>query len=402
MSQEVPPVPDLAALLKRPVPDNVYGTLSRTFLPAELGRVVPATENYVTHMPFVSKGTNYFLVLTDTKLYQGLCDCITPSPPCLELSPLVFSCAVSDTLAKKRKVWDLKEIRSITGDDVHIVLTLVTRVGSDDVFVAPFFFLASFRVCMHHFSCTVTKSRRCSRVNSSLASHSHSSLPTGPASCGSSTSSVCLSTLFFFSSHSCNTCSHFLSQQNTTAKIVPAPEVYQCHFFVAYQETPKKKTGACVVLSTAAIYVCTLKSGLPAAVKDKFAADKLTALAAVPGNDRAVRLTLGDATPVCVAATADERNALFVPTPFSHTRSLFRLSRGNSPQDIRTAASRVGHAEGQSPCPELLSAWRVSTQHNHCLSIHLKSHTPLSCSCQKKCTETPRWLRRSRQNESTQ
>lgn len=139
MSQEVPPVPDLAALLKRPVPDNVYGTLSRTFLPAELGRVVPATENYVTHMPFVSKGTNYFLVLTDTKLYQGLCDCITPSPPCLELSPLVFSCAVSDTLAKKRKVWDLKEIRSITGDDVHIVLTLVTRVGSDDVFVAPFF-----------------------------------------------------------------------------------------------------------------------------------------------------------------------------------------------------------------------------------------------------------------------
>ena len=74
MPQEVPPVPDLAALLKRPVPDNVYGTLARTFVPAELGRVVPATENYVTHMPFVSKGTNYFLVLTDTKLYQGLCD----------------------------------------------------------------------------------------------------------------------------------------------------------------------------------------------------------------------------------------------------------------------------------------------------------------------------------------
>lgn len=75
MSQEVPPVPDLAALLKRPVPDNVYGTLAHTFVPAELGRVVPATENYVTHMPFVSKGTNYFLVLTDTKLYQGLCEC---------------------------------------------------------------------------------------------------------------------------------------------------------------------------------------------------------------------------------------------------------------------------------------------------------------------------------------
>ena len=103
--------------------------------------------------------------------------------------------------------------------------------------------------------------------------------------------------------------------------------MYQCHFFVTYQETPKKKTGACVVLSTAAIYVCTLKSGLPAAMKDKFAADKLTALAAVPGNDRAVRLTLGDATPVCVAATADERNALFVPTPFSHTRSLSLVTR---------------------------------------------------------------------------
>lgn len=238
MPQEVPPVPDLAALLKRPVPDNVYGTLARTFVPAELGRVVPATENYVTHMPFVSKGTNYFLVLTDTKLYQ-----------------------VSDTLAKKRKVWDLKEIRSITGDDEHIVLTLVTRVGSDDV-------------------------------------HQEQKVLMGEQF-------PCQSFPFLFANRS-----RVVWQQYLESKIVPAPEVYQCHFFVAYQETPKKKTGACVVLSTAAVFVCTLKSGLPAAVKDRFAADKLTALAAVPGNDRAVRLTLGDATPVCVAATADERNAL--------------------------------------------------------------------------------------------
>ena len=115
---------------------------------------------------------------------------------------------------------------------------------------------------------------------------------------------------------------------------MPAPEVYQCHFFVAYQETPKKKTGACVVLSTAAVFVCTLKSGLPAAVKDRFAADKLTALAAVPGNDRAVRLTLGDATPVCVAATADERNALFVsPLPFllhAHASAKPRLTNAHT------------------------------------------------------------------------
>lgn len=199
----------------------------------------------------------------------------------------------------------------------------------------------------------------------------------------------CLSRHPFFFIPFCNICSLFLSQQNTTAKIVPAPEVYQCHFFVAYQETPKKKTGACVVLSTAAIYICTLKSGLPAAVKDKFAADKLTALAAVPGNDRAVRLTIGDATPVCVAATADERNALFVPTPFSHTRSLFRLSRGNSPQDIRTAASRVGHAEGQSPCPELLSAWRVCQPSTTIVSQSTSNLTPPSHAPVKRSVRKP-------------
>lgn len=54
-------------------------------------------------------------------------------------------CAVSDTLVKKRKAWDLKEIRSITGDDEHIALTFITRVGSDDVFVvSPFFLFFSF------------------------------------------------------------------------------------------------------------------------------------------------------------------------------------------------------------------------------------------------------------------
>ena len=75
MAVEAPPVENLAALLGRAVPENVYGKLEHTYVPAELGRIVPATENYVAHMPFTSKGTKFYLILTDTKIYRGLPSC---------------------------------------------------------------------------------------------------------------------------------------------------------------------------------------------------------------------------------------------------------------------------------------------------------------------------------------
>ena len=72
MAVEAPPADNLAALLGRAVPENVYGKLASTYVPSELGRVIPAAENYVAHMQFSSKGTKFFLILTDTKIYKGL------------------------------------------------------------------------------------------------------------------------------------------------------------------------------------------------------------------------------------------------------------------------------------------------------------------------------------------
>ena len=102
----------------------------------------------------------------------------------------------------------------------------------------------------------------------------------------------------------------------STAKFIPEPEIYQCHFFVGFHE--KKKYAACLALSNAALYVCTLKSGMPATVKEKFPAEKITALAAVPGNDHALKVTLGDITAVCITADAEDCNALFVVLRFFH------------------------------------------------------------------------------------
>ena len=85
MAYEAPPVPNMAGLLGRPLPDNIYGTLTHTFIPRELGRVIPATENYVTHIAVTSKGTKFFLVVTDTKIYKGLL--------------LHFGCGVACTIA---------------------------------------------------------------------------------------------------------------------------------------------------------------------------------------------------------------------------------------------------------------------------------------------------------------
>ena len=109
------------------------------------------------------------------------------------------------------------------------------------------------------------------------------------------------------------------------AKFVPEPEIYQCHFFVGLHE--KKKYAACLVLSNAALYVCTLKSGMPAAVKEKYPAEKITALAAVPGNDHALKVTMGDITAICITADAQDCNALFVffTFPPSHGSIFFSL-----------------------------------------------------------------------------
>ena len=82
MAFEAPSVPNMAGLLGRPLPDNIFGTLTHTFIPRELGRVIPPTENYVTHMAVTSKGTKFYLVVTDTKIYKSLlllrrCFCVT-------------------------------------------------------------------------------------------------------------------------------------------------------------------------------------------------------------------------------------------------------------------------------------------------------------------------------------
>jgi len=237
MACEAPPVPNMPALLGRPLPENVYGTLTHTFIPRELGRVIPATENYVTHFPVTSKGTKFFLVVTDTKLYK-----------------------ISDTLSKKRDVWDFKDIHSIVGTEENVTINLVSRVGSDEVHVNPKVFEGDAFFCQ--------------------------ALP------------------FVFLNRS-----RIVWQQFIESKFVPEPEIYQCHFFVAYQEA-KKKMGACIIFSTLCMYVCTLKSNLPATVKEKIPADKITGLALVPGNDHAIKISMGDISSICVTVDADECNSL--------------------------------------------------------------------------------------------
>jgi len=263
MACEAPPVPNMPALLGRPLPENVYGTLTHTFIPRELGRVIPATENYVTHFPVTSKGTKFFLVVTDTKLYK-----------------------ISDTLSKKRDVWDFKDIHSIVGTEENVTINLVSRVGSDEVFVSiqkkNVLFFSLF------FSCFFF-----------VDSHVNPKVFEGDAF-------FCQALPFVFLNRS-----RIVWQQFIESKFVPEPEIYQCHFFVAYQEA-KKKMGACIIFSTLCMYVCTLKSNLPATVKEKIPADKITGLALVPGNDHAIKISMGDISSICVTVDADECNSLFV------------------------------------------------------------------------------------------
>jgi len=237
MACEAPPVPNMPGLLGRAIPENVFGTLTHTFIPRELGRVIPATENYVTHFPVTSKGSKFYLVVTDTKIYK-----------------------ISDTLSKKRDVWDFKEIHSIVGTEDNVTINVISRVASDDVHVKPKVFDGETFYCQ--------------------------ALP------------------FVFLNRS-----RIIWQQFIESKFVPEPEIYQCHFFVAYQEA-KKKMGVCIVFSNTCMYVCTLKSNLPATVKEKIPADKITALAAVPGNDRAIKVTMGDVSSVIIAINAEECNAV--------------------------------------------------------------------------------------------
>jgi len=234
---EAPPVANMAGLLGRPLPDNIYGTLTHTFIPSELGRVIPATENYITHMPVTAKGTKFYLVVTDTKIYK-----------------------ISDTLSKKRDVWDMKEIRNIVGTEENVTINLISRVASDDVYLKPKTFEGDAFTCQ--------------------------SLP------------------FIFDNRS-----RIIWQNLIESKFVPEPEVYQCHFFVAFHEN-KKKFASCLILSNTTLYVCTLKSGMPAVVKEKFTADKITAIAAIPDNNRAIKVTLGDVQTLCIAADAEDCNAL--------------------------------------------------------------------------------------------
>jgi len=237
MACEAPPLPNMPGLLGRPLPENVYGTLTNTFIPRELGRVIPATENYVTHFPVTSKGNKFFLVVTDTKIYK-----------------------ISDTLSKKRDVWDYKDIHSITGTEDNVTINILARVGSDEVHIKPNVFEGETFYCQ--------------------------ALP------------------FVFMNRS-----RIVWQQFIESKFVSEPEIYQCHFFVGYQEA-KKKMGACIIFSTLCMYVCTLKSNLPATVKEKIPADKITALAVVPGNDHAIKISMGDITSVCYAMNAEECNAI--------------------------------------------------------------------------------------------
>jgi len=237
MACEAPPVPNMPGLLGRPVPENVYGTLTHTFIPRELGRVIPATENYVTHFLVTSKGTKFYLVVTDTKIYK-----------------------ISDTLSKKRDVWDFKEIHSVVGTEDNVTINLLSRVGSDEVHLKPKTFDGETFFCQ--------------------------AMP------------------FVFLNRS-----RIIWQEFMESKIVPEPEVYQCHFYVGYQEA-KKKMGVCIVFSTANMYVCTLKNNLPAVVKEKIPAEKITGIALVPGNDRAVKFSMGDVTCTCFAVDAEDCNSL--------------------------------------------------------------------------------------------
>jgi len=238
MTCEAPPVPNMAGLLGRPLPENIYGTLTHTFIPTELGRVIPASENYVGHLPVTSKGTKFFLVITDTKIYK-----------------------ISDTLSKKRDVWDMKEIRDIVGTEENVTINLLSRVTSDDVYLKPKVFEGDAFTCQ--------------------------SLP------------------FIFANRS-----RIIWQNFIESKFIPEPEIYQCHFFVAFHESSRKKFAACLLLSNTTLYVCSLKSGLPGVVKEKYPAEKITALAAIPGNERAIKVTLGEITPICIAADAEDCNAL--------------------------------------------------------------------------------------------
>jgi len=237
-SVEVPPVANMAGLLGRPVPENIYGTLTHNFIPRELGRVLPATENYVTHIPVTSKVTHFFHVVTDSKIYK-----------------------VSDTLSKKRDVWDMKEIKDIIGTDEGITIKLLAKVSSDEVTVKSKPFEGDGILCQ--------------------------ALP------------------FIFANRS-----RILWQSFTEAKLIPEPEIYQCHFFVGYQESPKKKFAACLLISSKTLYVCSLKGGLPALIKEKFPADRITGISTVPGNERAIKVSLGAISPVCITSDIEDCNAL--------------------------------------------------------------------------------------------
>jgi len=237
MACEVPPVPNMPGLLGRTIPDNIYGTLTHTYIPSELGRVLPATENYVTHFPVTAKGSKYFICVTDTKIYL-----------------------VSDTLSKKRDSWDLKEIHSIVGTEDNITINILSKVASDDVHIKPKVFEGDTFFCQ--------------------------ALP------------------FVFSNRS-----RIVWQQLLESKLIAEPEIYQCHFFVAYQEA-KKKTGACIVFSDLNMYVCTLKNNLPAAVKEKISPEKFTGLSTILGNDRALKITMGDVNVICITTNAEECNSL--------------------------------------------------------------------------------------------
>ena len=106
-----------------------------------------------------------------------------------------------------------------------------------------------------------------------------------------------------------------------TAKFVPSPDVYQCHFFVAYQDSAKKKTAACIALSSRMLYVLSLKNNQPAAVKDKISPDKIAGLSAVPGNERAVKIAFESSTVVCITANTADRNAMFALATTMHTEN---------------------------------------------------------------------------------
>jgi len=228
----------MAGLLGRPVPENIYGKLTHTFLPPELGRVIPATENYITHKLVTSKGNKFYLVITDSKIYK-----------------------VSDTLSKKRDVWDMKEIRSIVGTEENVTFNFISKVASDEVSVKSITFEGDAFTCQ--------------------------SLP------------------FIFDNRV-----RILWQSFMESKFVPEPEVYQCHFFIGFHETSRKKFAACMIISNATVYVCNVKSGMPGTVKEKFPAEKITGITAIAGNDRAIRVTIGDIHPLCVALDANECNAL--------------------------------------------------------------------------------------------